>query len=467
MLASSTLCAQATHDNRVLLKTSEVSWNEENLGEVLGIIWKSFLILCFVLQIADLASRFTGKKLGGHGFFHACRCIVFLYGSASVFRLGSLPSNSYRGFLRGIFGEFNDEMFEGYFGSGFVGFWRNTVRIGGVSQNTPAGKDNLITNVIFFELLAFILLRVAELVTSAGRRAGNPVAHLIGGLRRIFILFFAMYFGYHAFNFLYYTHVIGKLDATNRSTFTFWLNWGVSFYVIIEGVWAMIEILIASYKGASKQENYQVTANPSASTSPVQQTYNAVVDEVAFMFQKKNIAVQSFLSKIYNFIFLLRWATYMGGSNIFDNAPIHGFVFFSVVNILIIIITIVYFKSFHKTAGILILVSEIFLLLRHLALLMFFIDRFEGRSLSQFWVDFGTHTAFWSYIIGTLIEVTLVFEPWFRPSNKEDNVVYKAASSKKRTGNIKLEKPPFDDVSNDNNMAVRKMTTYTNHKSRV
>jgi hypothetical protein len=155
----------------------------------------------------------------------------------------------------------------------------------------------LIQNVIFFELAVFILLRVFALITSAGLRSGNPVSHLFGSLRRTFGLFFAMYFGYHSLDFYNYMKTIGDLNdngtvTTKRSQFNIWLAWGVCFYVQIEIIWAVIEVMIAASKGnINKSRAYEETGNPRAiSNANVELSYNSILDEVAFMYQNKNIA---------------------------------------------------------------------------------------------------------------------------------------------------------------------------------
>ena len=81
--------------------------------------------------------------------------------------------------------------------------------------------------------------------------------------------------------------------------------------------------------------------------------------------------------------------------------------------VIAIVWTIFALRSFNKPAGILILLSEIFLLLRHTVQLINVGDQFGADKMSQFLTDLFTHVAFWSYIVGTFIEFALLFEPLY------------------------------------------------------
>jgi hypothetical protein len=133
LLANRAICSQISSTGRQLLNTSEVSWNEENLGELLGRIWKAIILICFVLQIVDVVKRKGGSRLGRSGMFHTTRFIWFVYGSSVVWRIGQHVADGYRGFNGKIFGTLTQEIYESYFGIGFVGFFSNTIEISGVS----------------------------------------------------------------------------------------------------------------------------------------------------------------------------------------------------------------------------------------------------------------------------------------------------------------------------------------------
>lgn len=68
-------------------------------------------------------------------------------------------------------------------------------------------------------------------------------------------------------------------------------------------------------------------------------------------------------------------------------------------------------KSFYKLSGILIFFSEWLILLRHVQQIVNWIDQAGTGKMTQGGVDITTHLAFWSYIIGTLIEFFLLFAP--------------------------------------------------------
>ena len=74
------------------------------------------------------------------------------------------------------------------------------------------------------------------------------------------------------------------------------------------------------------------------------------------------------------------------------------------------------------------------------------------------------------YLTVSAIEVALIFEPFFRiggtPAPAPKRPIKKIRTTKEND-NIKLEKPPVDDVSDELKVANRKMTSYQKFNSKV
>jgi hypothetical protein len=116
---------------------------------------------------------------------------------------------------------------------------------------------------------------------------------------------------------------------------------------------------------------------------------------------------------------MLRWLIYSWLAITWWDRPIRIYAVIVGGDIIGIIWTILAFKSFRTPSGCLILISEIFVLFRHVSSLAFFGDMKRGGLMKQGAIDFWTHIGFWSYIVGTLVEVALWFEPYFNRSKEE------------------------------------------------
>jgi len=248
-------------DSRMLLNISDVSWDAEKFGEVLGAIWKMSILICLILMIVDAIQRFGGKKLG---VMHSVRFIWFIYGTAAVWRVGAHIANSYRVFNGKIFSQFYEEIFDGYFGSSQVTFFNQTITANGVVLG-ELDQKRLMENALFFELLIFIILRLAALGTSKGLAIGHPLSNLIGSMRRIVGFFLALFNSAHAF--IWYDTVKRYTERTdnidNRNTFNVWLSYILAIYVNIEAIWSTVEIIIHVFSSAQPiaKENYSGVSN--------------------------------------------------------------------------------------------------------------------------------------------------------------------------------------------------------------
>lgn len=138
------------------------------------------------------------------------------------------------------------------------------------------------------------------------------------------------------------------------------------------------------------------------------------------MFQNKKVALTNPMYQIYNMMYFARWAIYLFGIVTYRGRvrTISGLMVMA--NLVSTIWSLFSLPSMRKPAGYLILVSEIFLFIRHSIQAMFWIDQFSKTSkLGQKWVNSYSVIMFFSYILGTLVEFVLLFEPLYSKASEE------------------------------------------------
>jgi hypothetical protein len=443
-LANCTLAA-TTHEDRALqaLKTSEVSWSAKNLGEVLGAFWKIGIIICLVLLIVDVVMRFKGSKLG---ISHAVRYIWFIYGTAAVWTIGSNISDGYRGYNDSIFSKLYEEIYYGYFGAGLPEIFTNPITSGG----SKTSDEVLIQNALFVELIVFITIRIAALVTRGGLATGNPLSHMLSSLRRavgMFLCFYNLTYAYLWYEYLDKVDI--NDDADKRSHFNVWLSWGLAIYVNIESYWCGIEIFIAAIVTKSDaSQKYETTSNGGANMKAVQCSEPQQLKEIAFMHQKREMVLNSFVSRIYNTLYMLRWYFIIFQGIVWTSKPITQLYLVLGMDLIVLVVTLMTMKTFYKLSGILILVVEVITLLRHTVQQINFTDRANSRGMKQFWVDFNTHVSFWGYIVAVIIETVLLYIPY----------MYQTSTPTAAYNDIKLEIKSNAELEN-------KISTYKTMKS--
>ena len=395
-----------TTEQRMLQQTSGVSWNSERLGEILGAFWKMSILICLVLMMYDVFSRFGGKRIG---VMHSVRFIWFIYGTATVYRVGNTIANSYRGFNDDIQGKFMEETYDGYFGSHQFKIFKNPMTVSGTSQDSDSTRYQFMQNALFIELIIFLIFRFANLATLSGIAPGNPVSHLIGSLRRVIGFFLALFNTWWGLNWYKYMRQVGKLSGIDdRNKFNVWLSYILAFYVHIEAIICLVEVFVAAV-GTTKTSQSSL-AGAAQAIGGANQSYPAVVEEVAFMHQHKTVALAK-SGQHYNALWMVRWTIVIVLSIIWENKPRTMLGLFVLLDAAFIIYPVMIMGTFGKRSGCLILASEIFTFLRHLVQLFNFMDLAADDHLKQFMIDLFTHVAFWSYIISTIIEFVLLFLP--------------------------------------------------------
>jgi hypothetical protein len=441
VMATSTLAA-ATHQNRELLGVSTVSWDAANLGKWLGSIWKVSILICLVLLIVDAVMRFGSSKIG---VSHSVRFIWFIFGTAVVWLIGAGVPQGYRVFNGAIFSQFYERIYNAYFGSEYVEIFSNTVTAGGTAQS----DENLLQNRLFFELIIFIIVRIAALATSGGIAKGNPLSHMLNCIRRALGFYLGLYFAGFALGWYQFIYLVDSNDnADGRAHFNVWLSWAISFYVLAEALWAVVEVaLAAASAGGMTEKDYNTTSNPGAG-SAIQRSSPDQINEVAFMHQDKKLATANPVAKFYNSAYLFRWLIVVFLAVTWFNKPRTMYWIIVIIDLAFVIMCGMSLGTFYKPLGVLIIISEVLTFLRHLVQIFNWMDQAGSGEMAQFWVDLFTHIAFWSYILSTLIEFVLLFAPLFSGSGSEN-----AASE-----DVKLDLESNNELGN-------KISTYKTMKS--
>lgn len=429
-VAAQTLCSLTT-SHRELQTVTSVSWDEDKLAKFFAIFWETSILICFILLIVDAVMRFGGNKLG-KGATHSMRFIWFIYGSAAVYFIGSHVALGYREFMGHMYRRLFEFTYKGYYDSGSVEIFSNTIVIEANGQTMTFDDDNLLENQFFFELILFIGLRIAALATSAGLKNGNPLSNLLGTLRRIVGAFFALRFMSSSIYWYQFMNTIRKILKANtsatakRAHFNIWLSWFLSFYLIIEVCWACAEIFIAAFNShKSKSQNYQESENPGSNQgTAIQRSYDTFVDDVAFMFFNKSAARQSIMCKLYNPLYFFRWILFAFIGFTWWNKVRTVYFLHCISDIVAIVWTILVLKQMRKPAGILILVSETFLFFRHLLQWINWLDFAGDKDQSQAGTDWITVLTLICYVLGTCVEFALLFEPLYGSGEgKEEETV--------------------------------------------
>jgi hypothetical protein len=200
-------------------------------------------------------------------------------------------------------------------------------------------------------------------------------------------------------------------ELSGKNHFNIGLAWVVAIYVMFETLWSIYEVGMAQVYAFKNKNNTEI--QHADAKKKVEESSFSFLDEVAFMYQNKKVAIQTAACAFYNYFFMLRWVFFSFIAITWHDKPRSIYIVFFIVDFFFIAYTIFTLKSFRSPAGCMILISEILIFARHIAQLAFFGDQGRNASMKQGGVDFWTHISWWSYIFGTFIEIVLWFEPYF------------------------------------------------------
>ena len=241
---------------------------------------------------------------------------------------------------------------------------------------------------------------------------GDKIANLFGTLRRAFGMAFLPKMFLFAMAWYNTLHYLGQQtgELGDRAKFVVWLSWAISFWVVLETLWAVAEVaMAASAKNTNKAKTYQQTSNP-AGGSNAQLSYDAFAEENAFLLQQKGLALAKPLSTWTSTYSLVRWVLIIFVYIIFNESPTFTTIVCLIIEILALVFVIASLPSFHKPLGILIMVSEILQVLRNIVVLLWIFDQAADESkFAEGLVNIFTQIVLWSLIFQGLIELAIAF----------------------------------------------------------
>lgn len=232
----------------------------------------------------------------------------------------------------------------------------------------------LIENQLFVELIIFLTCRFFELITIFKVTA---IGNFFGSLRRVFGIFWSMYF--LSYSMLWYKNInmlssIKTLSGKNH--FNIGLAWVVAIYVLLEVLWANFELFWYALKIYRSRTNDTLKKELEQGTETPTMSYKAFLDEVTFMYQDKKAASERVLCLFYNWAALCRWGIFSIISIIFYTAPRNCYALFIIVQGILVLWLWYSWRSFRRPAFSLIMISELFIFCKIVALFIWFQSRF-------------------------------------------------------------------------------------------
>jgi hypothetical protein len=399
----------------------------DDAGKVIAIVIKVIQIIAFFMLLADVFGRYHGKP---RYFAHALRFIFFIYGACCPWLLGgneNFAPNGYRDLGDKMFFHFFDQIYHGYFGSGYIDCFNHKLTVDG-----NAYGFNYI-NILFFEMLGFFLLKTAAWATAKGLPEGNKWSHFLASLKGMYLEFFAFPFaGWAVFYFKQHFVLIDLADAgskvVGRQDIVYYMSMVLAIYMTYEVALSCYELYEGDRDllGSIPQEDQrikegqqqvpntarsQVAVGNSTTQNSEKVADNCSVDALYLqywlMFQYHHKSALNITAQYYNTIWILRWVVFAVFAIIWYKYPITLYVLYFLINVGMIIVTVIAKQSF-RFAFKFILVEEILITIWHLAALINFIDYYGNGTMSQFLVNLTTHLMFWPYILTVIIETTLL-----------------------------------------------------------
>lgn len=209
------------------------------------------------------------------------------------------------------------------------------------------------------------------------------------------------------------------MGAEGERHFNVGLSYACAIYIQLEMAYFLYEMIDATlniFRAKSNQGNYIETHNPTHSEeNTVKQSFATIIEDITFAYVKKEVAAKNKLVAFYNFHFYFRWAAYSFLVTIWYNNPRTFYSIFLGYSFLTYIYTfyIWIIGGFNRPAGFFILLSELCIFIRHITGFALFVDYFGSLGFSESTSHFWQHFGFWGYIIGSICEFLLVWEPFF------------------------------------------------------
>jgi len=207
-------------------------------GQFFGIIWRVIELVCVLIMVFDVLQRLSGtpKK-----FMSVFRYIVFSFTAVTPMIIGEKFTLSYRGIIGILYEEWYEQMYYGYFYTGYVNFFQPIVNSSG--RDYP--KYFHIGNVLFFEYLIFFVLILAAMALRSKLKYGLKIAHFFASLKIVWIM--GVMFPFVAWSFWWFKqHGIIRDEVKEGQTWDRG-NFGyiVGFALALFGLWEVVHFFIS------------------------------------------------------------------------------------------------------------------------------------------------------------------------------------------------------------------------------
>jgi hypothetical protein len=190
-----------------------------------------------------------------------------------------------------------------------------------------------------------------------------------------------------------------------------WMNWEVAkscFEFIVGSTNVLTNLPEKDPRKTNRQQGQRPTLNIK-DVVPQHCTVDAIYDEYFLAFQYFHKSCHDMWSQYYNTIWVLRWVFMAVSSILWYKYPRVLYLFFFVINILMVVLTIKIKESIrHKWIWILMVIEELLIFFWHFACLINYIDYYGKRGIDQFWINTTTHLILWGCFFSALIEWILL-----------------------------------------------------------
>jgi hypothetical protein len=212
----------------------------DELSKVMAIVIKVLQIVAFLMLLIDVYYRYKGEP---RYFAHALRFIFFIYGACCPWLLGgneNYAPDGYRGLGDKLFYNFFDQIYHGYFGSGYIDCFNHRLTV----NNETYGFNYI--NVLYFEICGFILLKVCATVSASGIENNNKMANFWGSLKGMYLEFFAFPFAGWAV-FFFKQHFV-MIDLEDQGAIVKGRNDTVYYFSMLLAIYMTLEVAYSCYE---------------------------------------------------------------------------------------------------------------------------------------------------------------------------------------------------------------------------
>ena len=219
----------------------------DQIGAFLGVCFRLVQFGCTIAMFADVFSRYVGKPLKVMSIY---RYVLVSYGAVlpGYIGMGLKRPLVYRGIIGLFLEEWYKQFYNGWFNIGFVNIFSAPDDANGVEY-----PDFIhYCNVLFFELIIYLILLILAAATEHLLKKRNRLAHLFASLKLVYVLNFMFPFVMWAVKFLVQAERIYGLNRKTERygvwTFSYLVGYGVALMMLFQVAYTIFSMVYAVYK---------------------------------------------------------------------------------------------------------------------------------------------------------------------------------------------------------------------------